>query len=367
MELHEEASSIQALLRPDADAAHTPMSGTIELLPLCNMDCRMCYVRQTKEEMNAQGRMLTCDEWLHIVDEACEMGLLTLLLTGGEPLLYPAFKSLYTGISKWGVVLGVNTNGTLIDENWADFFYEQGVQMLNITLYGKDDDTYEKLCRNPKGFTQVMKAAGLLKERAVPFQFNCSLTLDNIDQLSDFYRIADHFEVPLNMGTYMFPGIRRGMTAKDQYRLTAPQAAAAEMYGPKSISKEEAVQELNKLEKRPRLQGLDGFPCHAGRSDFSINWRGELLPCISFQEPKISLLEHSFETGWNYMVNACKKMPKCKACVACDLQNICNVCPAHCYSETGRPDGRPDYICQMTEYKIQELRKLAAELSKSEI
>ena len=48
----------------------------MELLPLCNMNCKMCYVRKSKTEMDAEGRMLSCDEWLSIADEAVEAGTL---------------------------------------------------------------------------------------------------------------------------------------------------------------------------------------------------------------------------------------------------------------------------------------------------
>ncbi len=39
-------------------AAHNkvPLSGTFELTPRCNMNCRMCYIRMSEAEMRARGR-----------------------------------------------------------------------------------------------------------------------------------------------------------------------------------------------------------------------------------------------------------------------------------------------------------------------
>ena len=42
-------------------------------------------------------------------------GTLFILLTGGEPMLYPHFKELYTRLREMGFILTLNTNGTLID------------------------------------------------------------------------------------------------------------------------------------------------------------------------------------------------------------------------------------------------------------
>ena len=152
MELYEVENDAEKALRDKADRAYTPFGGCIELLPVCNMDCKMCYVRMSREEMDRAGRMLSCDEWLNITRQAADMGVMNLLLTGGEPLLYPEFKRLYRGLQQMGIILSVNTNGTLIDEEWADFFAESYCRRISISLYGKDDATYGELCRNPRGF-----------------------------------------------------------------------------------------------------------------------------------------------------------------------------------------------------------------------
>lgn len=100
---------------------HIPLNASLELLPLCNMNCDMCYVRLSKEEMENLGRLRTADEWLTLAKQMQEAGTLFILLTGGEPLLYPEFKKVYMGLRKMGMILTVNTNGTLINEKWADF------------------------------------------------------------------------------------------------------------------------------------------------------------------------------------------------------------------------------------------------------
>lgn len=365
MELYYVTTDAERLLRAKADHTHTPIGGTMELLPLCNMDCRMCYVRQTREEMERQGHMLSGNEWLEIAEQARGEGLLFLLLTGGEPLLYPEFEPLYTELSRMGLILSVNTNGTLIDEKWADFFAEHGCRRLNITLYGKDNATYQALCRNPKGFTQVINAAHLLKERNVAFRFTCSITPYNVGQLEDFYRIAEKMDAPLSVATYMFPPARRGREA-DSSRLTAEQSAQAMLHSyhlknRNADLKLAAQATLAGLNNPPRLQKKEGFICHAGHSGFWMNWKGEMLPCGMFNEPKISLREHSFAECWNYIVQKCRELPKCAECLNCRKQNVCRPCPAHNYTETGSTSDRPGYLCRMTNEKIRLCEEIVSD------
>ena len=63
MEPLEDAATVERMLLDQARRIRTPANGSIELLPLCNMNCDMCYVRLSREEMEAKGRLRTADEW----------------------------------------------------------------------------------------------------------------------------------------------------------------------------------------------------------------------------------------------------------------------------------------------------------------
>lgn len=358
MELYHVSNDEEKRLQAMADQKHIPLGGSIELLPLCNMSCKMCYVRQTKAEMDAAGKMLSCDQWIEIARQACKEGVLFLLLTGGEPLLYPEFRRLYHSLKQMGLVLSVNTNGTLIDEEWADFFAKEGCRRLNITLYGKDDETYARLCQNPKGFTQVMRAVELLKARHVAFRLTCSITPDNVEQMEDIYRIAKEIDAPLSVATYMFPAARRGKRILEQNRLTPEEAAHAmlksyQLEHPEVDLRDAAYNTLMRIKEPPVLLRHEGFMCHAGHSGFWLNWKGEMMACGMFNEPKISLLEHTFQECWRHIVERCRVMPQCEECKHCIKQNICRICPASMYTETEDLSQCPEYLCRMTDEEIR--------------
>lgn len=358
MELYDLASPVEHYLASKADLMRVPLGGSMELLPLCNMDCKMCYIRLSKAQMEEQGRLLTVEEWLQIAEDAKKNGVLFLLITGGEPLLYPKFDVLYTKLTQMGFVITINTNGTLLNEKWANLFAERPCRRLNITLYGADDETYGKLCGNPKGFSQVMKAVDLLNERQIPFRFNCSVTPDNVEQLSQLYEIARKKNAPLEACSYMFPPARKGDCSEQYIRLT-PERAAKSLLDSFQAKNPEFGLDIaikNTLAKIKPVnctqiteESLKGLNCRAGRSGFWITWKGELLPCGMFDKPKISLLNHTFEECWNYIVTETSKLSRCKECECCDKKEICKTCAASCLTESGRVDGKPEYLCEMTQ------------------
>lgn len=126
MNYMDDASTFERSFLQKARQQHIPITGALELLPLCNMNCDMCYVRLSRSEMECQGQLRTVDEWILLAQQMQKAGTLFLLLTGGEPLLFPDFKTLYLELRNMGMILTINTNGTLLGESWADFLLSTG-------------------------------------------------------------------------------------------------------------------------------------------------------------------------------------------------------------------------------------------------
>ncbi len=374
MELYDAVSKEEKKLRDKADATNTPIGGTFELTPLCNMDCRMCYVRLSKEQRDNQGRELHADEWVRIAKEGADKGLLFILLTGGEPLIYPGFKELYKELRAMGMICSVNTNGTLINEEWADFFAREGVRRVNITLYGKDDKTYENLCRYGKGYSALRSGLKLLNENKIQFRLTTSLTPENITGLPEFFKIAEEFNAPLVPASYMFPTVRREDGARES-RLSPAEAAKAvvDSYNLRypDTDKSQAAFQTLMMTTLPSKSTIDGFPCHAGHSGFWVDWKGTMLPCGMFDKPGISLTDHSFGEGWDFIVEKTRQMKMCAECADCNLSNICQVCPASCLAENGDTSKKPEYVCEMTKEMVAMMERTCGrsvdEMSRLEI
>ena len=352
MELYDLISPVENKLARKADALRVPLGGSMELLPLCNMNCKMCFIRQSPEEMRKQGRMLSCDEWLRIAQEAREAGVLFLLLTGGEPLIYPEFRRLYTALTDMGFVVTINTNGTLIDEDWADFFAVRPCRRMNITLYGENDDTYGRLCGNPYGHTQLLRALRLLKERGIPYRLNYTITPENVDQISYACTLAKDFGVALEAASYLFPPIRRENTS---FSRLSPEAAAQAkfdrilyFYGERQLEAE-ACAALSYMKSITVPREHVHLTCRAGRSGFWMTWTGDLLPCGMFSGPKISLLDHTFAEGWTYITEKTAKLEMHTGCAVCKKRFGCIVCGARCRAESGDMTKKPEYLCKMTD------------------
>ena len=328
-----------------------PANGTLELLPLCNMNCDMCYIRMSGPEVKAQGGLCTADEWIRLGHEMAEAGVLFLLLTGGEPLLFPDFRKLYTELKQMGMILTINTNGTLLDEEWADFFGKYKPRRINITLYGSSDDAYEKLCHYPGGFSKTVDAIRLLRNREVDVKINGSVTKYNRDDMETIYEIGRELDVPVHMDTYMLPGIHeRGLPFEQQARLLPEEAASAGL----EALRAEMDPEMFPLYVRQKTAQIEngasdnpeGIACLAGNCSFAVNWQGQMRPCVTLEEPSVPVFDVGFEAAWDKVSKESKVFRINEKCVTCRLRPVCKTCVAGAWLETGAYDGLPEYLCR---------------------
>ena len=368
MDYMEDASTIERQLMRMASKKHVPIIGSIELLPLCNMNCDMCYVRLSRSEMEAIGSLKTATDWISIGEEMKEAGVLFLLLTGGEPLLYPEFKEVYLALQKMGMILTINTNGTLIDEEWVDFFSKHKPRRINITLYGSDKEAYDKLCHYPEGFEKVMHGIKLLKEKKIDVKISSSLTKKNQEDMEKIIQLGNELEVPVRIDSYMMPSTReRNKPYNMQCRLDPVSAANVRIASLKLEMGDELFQQfiqksLFEVENILCEETPGKMSCNAGSCSFTINWQGMMRPCVVMSQPQVSVFEEGFMQAWEKIHDACDKIRLSSKCSACKLQTLCRTCAASAYLETGSYDGTPEYMCEYTKESLRIIKQYKEKL-----
>lgn len=367
MEITEELGSSERILALRAAALHVPFAGTFELTPLCNMNCKMCYIRLTPGEMERRDQMLPPAEWIRIASAARDQGLLYLLLTGGEPLLYPGFDELYTWLGKSGIVVMLNTNGTMLTEERADLLLKYPPRKVNISLYGASRETYRAVCGDPEGFDRTVCAVSMLKERGIPVKLNCSLTPLNGHDLARMHRIADELQAPLQVTPYMFPPVRKQGAGAEAFTRFEPEEAARMVMDNARISLrdpllwQEWIQnklcEYENYKKEPCLNRECGFSCFASKNNFWITWQGRMLPCGMMDLEGEDVREQGFAAAWESIGGMGRQISNPAKCCSCDLRPLCSVCAAASMAETGAWDGCPPYLCRMTKELFRLLKR----------
>lgn len=167
--------------------------------PICNLDCSYCYYLEKESLYPAGSRWRMNDEVLeayvrqYIEGQAAPE--ISFVWQGGEPMLlgldffrkvtelqkrYAGGKTIYNDLQ---------TNGTLLDEPWADFLAENNV-LVGLSLDGPREihDRYRLDKRQQGTFDAVMRGLELLRQRKVQFNTLSVVTRESQHKPLEIYR-----------------------------------------------------------------------------------------------------------------------------------------------------------------------------------
>ena len=138
---------LSSYLHSRGRALGLPIAGNFELTSRCNFRCPMCYIHDPQADPT--DRELTADQWLTLARQARDSGMIFALLTGGEPLVRKDFFQIYRGMKELGLLICINSNGSLIRGEVLRQFLEDPPFRFNISLYGGSNETYHSMCGQP--------------------------------------------------------------------------------------------------------------------------------------------------------------------------------------------------------------------------
>lgn len=322
-----------------------PVSAQFELTGRCNLDCKMCYVHNL-DASTCLSRELPTEEWKRIFNEAIEQELLFATLTGGECLLRPDFKELYLHLWKKGVKVSVLTNGTLIDADYVTFFKDHKPEMIQISLYGSNEEGYLRVTGH-KGFEKAVSAIRALMNAKINVRVVTTLSRYMGDDYMKILHFCKEQELPLSLGELLLSP-NRDNPEKADYFLTMDEIFAL------SIERAAFHKALTPLESTPEPYGPmtevppKGLTCSGGNCVASVMWDGVMYPCPNAMVGGgASLREMSYAEAWKHTVAAASEVLQGVECAGCPYDKVCPKCPLHRLTGLKTGHCNPE-VCELT-------------------
>ena len=360
---------IDALLQ-QAVQTKSPISGTFELTARCNFSCKMCYIHNLACDRELRDKELSTEAWLSIIKQARDAGTLILLLTGGEPLLREDFGEIYRACVENGLLVTVNSNGSLISEEIFRLFREHPPLRINISLYGMRREVYESLCGNGDAFSRVLDNLRRLRSMNIPVQLNFTASPYNQCELLEAQRFANEIGAVLHYTSYLFPPTRTTLPCEQAFRRFSPEEAAEAAieylrlsHGPEGFAnfcRAKATEPPARSDDCGEI--YEGVRCRAGRASYWITYEGNMLPCGMLSGLPVSVPAMGLARAWHETHETFAAVKAPAGCLSCPDYERCEVCPAICYCEKNDLSQVPEYICQKNTHYRKRLREIAEEL-----
>jgi radical SAM protein with 4Fe4S-binding SPASM domain len=333
-----------------------PICGSIEVTRRCPSKCVHCYNKLPMNDQEARGSELTYEEHCRILDEITEAGCLWLLYTGGEIFARNDFLDIYTYAKQKGLLITLFTNGTLITPAIADYLAEWCPFSIEITLYGRTKETYERVTGIPGSYELCMRAIQLLKERGLPLKLKTMAITFNKHEIWDMKRFVEEelglefrFDAMINpcidcsprpLAVRLSPREVVDLDLKDPKRVAEWRTFAEKFNGP-----------VHTLEHLDEL-----YACGAGVNSFAIDPYGKLRICVLSRDA-YDLRRGSFVEGWERFILDLrrKKISRQTKCLNCEIKAMCGMCPANGELENRDAEEPVDFLCRVAHLRAKSL------------
>lgn len=327
----------------------TPVEVYFELTSRCNLNCKMCYVHN-QDAASVLPKELTTEQWKTIMDEAFSQGMFFATLTGGECLLRKDFRDLYLYLYQKGVHLSVFSNSVLMDESYIDFFSQYPPKTIQVSVYGSNDDFYERVT-GVRVFDKVSKNLALLKQRLQNTKLRIVVTPSRY-MTEDYETILrfckEHNYNCANNDLFLYEN--RDDKNKNDYTLTVDEIIRLEK------SRKLLTAPLTPMTDLPAPCGKwterYGTGCNAGTCRAFISWDGYMSPCVNLTEYRVPVKELGFTEAWKRTVASAKTFQQPGECDACAYKKVCFHCPVNRVS--AKRDGHCNpFTCELTVKKCE--------------
>ncbi|MGI6360832.1 MAG: radical SAM protein [Bacillota bacterium] len=143
----------------------------------CNIKCIGCWAGEY-DKTDA----MDYDTLDRIIREGKELGIYMFIYSGGEPLMRRDDILKLAQVHDDCIFLSF-TNGTLIDEEYAEKIAKAGNFLYAISIEGDEESTD---MRRGKGvYAKVVETMRILKKHGIPFGFSACYTSKNVDQIAN--------------------------------------------------------------------------------------------------------------------------------------------------------------------------------------
>jgi SynChlorMet cassette radical SAM/SPASM protein ScmE len=167
----------------------SPRDVDIEITSKCNLRCRYCYYF---DNPYVNYRDLSAKEWLQFFNELGRIAVMNVGLAGGEPFARNDLQELLEGIVHNKMRFHILSNGTLINDQIAEFIYKtHRCDFVQISIDGSSAEVHDT-CRGQGSFEGAVRGIKILQHYDIPVAVRVTLhhyNIKDLDKIAKFLLI----------------------------------------------------------------------------------------------------------------------------------------------------------------------------------
>lgn len=278
----------------------TPRHVDVALTGGCNLSCAYCSYGATGGGRPPED--MTTAQLLSLFDELGSCGVMSVTLTGGEPLLRPDLREIVAAVVRNRMRFSVNTNGSLLTEDLArDLRDTRRLDVVQVSIDGSTEAVNDRN-RGEGAHAGAVRALRVLSSLGIPRTVRLTLTRFTADFLEAALdsllalvpTVSTNEVMPLGRGAGSYRHLamteeqrRRAGVILTRYADTHPgriQASAGPLASAREVA---ALRECLAGAATPGNGAGYLTSCRGFHSGLAILHDGSIVPCLQMPEVKL--------------------------------------------------------------------------------
>lgn len=308
----------------------------IEILSQCNERCIHCYIPHEKKTS-----VMSSEMFFDILEQARQMNILNVTLSGGEPLLHPNFIAFIRKCNLYNLSVNVLSNLTLLTQDIIDEMKKNPLLSVQTSLYSMDGKIHDSITHSHGSFEKTMSAILVLLENHIPVQISCPIMKQNMHCYKAVMQWGSQHNIRVN-SDYIIIG--RYDHSNDNLKCRLSGNDIRTLIEQDYVNGSLTVQKVqNEIDQKGKFQP-DDYICSVCTSSLCISEDGNVYPCAGWQDYILANInEYKLCDIWN-------NSPKIKhlrdlrrrdvpKCLECENKDFCSMCMVRNANES--PSGDP--------------------------
>lgn len=347
----------------DIPALDSPTWINWDVTSRCNCSCVHCAANAVQDVAGTGLDETSTEQALSLIDEMAEAGVLTVVLSGGEPFMRRDLYTLLQRIKQRRMFVSILTNASVpIDTQQLESILDPDADMIQVSIDGPDAASHDGH-RRATVFDAMVANVQKLLETSIPIKANMVLTHQTADGVVDVFHFVRKLGIPIVSFTINCPVGRgeniEGFDPQRLLRISMNLHLLSEQYPDIAIRNNVlllpyALPQVRELIEPDQEQLFSRVRCLAATAKAVIDSRGDLYPCPFLLYPEFNA-GNVFEEGFFPLWTSAKPWAELREgrnlvdtnCGQCGFLNRCRgECPGAAFGihrTIHAPDPRCDW------------------------
>lgn len=314
-----------------------PLEGAhIDITNACNLSCLHC--------INDSGECfpdeVTTEEICSLIDTVSALGVHSLTLSGGEPLVHPDLFDIVQHARKAPMTVTIFTNGTLVTESFIKEFKKLGVTKFNVSIDSVSANACDQFRGQEGALGKTLHAVTLMKKAGFsvkPYVSVSQMNKNDMIPLIQYFKEQNFTNFQMTPVRYSGRGVDTiTITPEEYYNVLAELFAYCKKEFPEGI--------VNFCRK-------NGEKCIIASNKIAFKADGTILPCpgsigdMGVGNIRNTGIEKVWESNETLEIIRDMKVENDEACRGCRYLDSCGGCIAGGFLEGRELQCHDPYVC----------------------